>query len=148
MSRTRSGDVLVAFAVGGLVGAVAALMLAPAAGPETRRRLREAGFDETASLPGLHGPFGEGQIGLLARKTSERSSVPKGQPEISRWWSEAKPPEQREQTECTPAGVPEISTAPAGADCVAAEIRGLAPPANFHGPSGAREAASWLIFAD
>ncbi len=30
--------------------------------------LRETGFDETASLPGLLGPDGEGQIGLLARK--------------------------------------------------------------------------------
>ena len=30
--------------------------------------LRETGFDETASLPGLPGPEGEGQIGLLARK--------------------------------------------------------------------------------
>src|SRR5271166_6477383 len=30
--------------------------------------LRETGFDETASLPGLLGPEGEGQIGLLARK--------------------------------------------------------------------------------
>jgi acyl transferase domain-containing protein/NADPH:quinone reductase-like Zn-dependent oxidoreductase/SAM-dependent methyltransferase/acyl carrier protein len=31
--------------------------------------LREAGFGETASLPGLLGPEGEGQIGLLARKS-------------------------------------------------------------------------------
>jgi NADPH:quinone reductase-like Zn-dependent oxidoreductase/SAM-dependent methyltransferase/acyl carrier protein len=30
--------------------------------------LRETGFSETASLPGLRGPFGEGQIGILARK--------------------------------------------------------------------------------
>ncbi|RYD40843.1 MAG: methyltransferase, partial [Verrucomicrobiaceae bacterium] len=30
--------------------------------------LREAGFSETTSLPGLMGPEGEGQIGLLARK--------------------------------------------------------------------------------
>ena len=30
--------------------------------------LRKAGFDETASIPGLPGPEGEGQIGLLARK--------------------------------------------------------------------------------
>ncbi|MFL6514468.1 MAG: SDR family NAD(P)-dependent oxidoreductase [Chthoniobacterales bacterium] len=33
--------------------------------------LREAGFDETASLPGLMGPYGEGQIGILGRKTFE-----------------------------------------------------------------------------
>ncbi len=31
--------------------------------------LRETGFAETASLPGLLGPEGEGQIGLLARKS-------------------------------------------------------------------------------
>jgi acyl transferase domain-containing protein/NADPH:quinone reductase-like Zn-dependent oxidoreductase/SAM-dependent methyltransferase/acyl carrier protein len=31
--------------------------------------LRETGFSETASLPGLLGPEGEGQIGLLARKS-------------------------------------------------------------------------------
>jgi acyl transferase domain-containing protein/acyl carrier protein len=30
--------------------------------------LREVGFAETTSLPGLHGPEGEGQIGVLARK--------------------------------------------------------------------------------
>ena len=35
--------------------------------------LRESGFMETASLPGLIGPTGgEGQIGLLARKSQER----------------------------------------------------------------------------
>jgi NADPH:quinone reductase-like Zn-dependent oxidoreductase/SAM-dependent methyltransferase/acyl carrier protein len=31
--------------------------------------LREMGFSETASLPGMLGPEGEGQIGLLARKS-------------------------------------------------------------------------------
>ncbi|MEO5753212.1 MAG: SDR family NAD(P)-dependent oxidoreductase [Chthoniobacterales bacterium] len=37
--------------------------------------LRESGFSETVSLPGLIGPTGgEGQIGLLARKTNERTS--------------------------------------------------------------------------
>ncbi len=30
--------------------------------------LRDSGFDETASLPGLHGPLGEGQFAILARK--------------------------------------------------------------------------------
>jgi len=30
---------------------------------------KKVGFSETASIPGLHGPEGEGQIGLLARKT-------------------------------------------------------------------------------
>lgn len=39
--------------------------------------LRETGFVETASLPGLIGPTGgEGQIGLLARKSYEETSVP------------------------------------------------------------------------
>jgi acyl transferase domain-containing protein/NADPH:quinone reductase-like Zn-dependent oxidoreductase/acyl carrier protein len=33
--------------------------------------LRETGFSETASLPGLMGPHGEGQIGILARKAWE-----------------------------------------------------------------------------
>jgi SAM-dependent methyltransferase len=38
--------------------------------------LREAGFSETASLPGLIGPTGgEGQIGLLARKAWQPSPV-------------------------------------------------------------------------
>jgi acyl transferase domain-containing protein/NADPH:quinone reductase-like Zn-dependent oxidoreductase/SAM-dependent methyltransferase/acyl carrier protein len=36
--------------------------------------LREAGFAETASLPGLLGPEGEGQMGLLARKPWTDSS--------------------------------------------------------------------------
>ncbi len=39
--------------------------------------LREAGFCETESLPGLIGPTGgEGQIGLLARKSFDETSVP------------------------------------------------------------------------
>ena len=37
--------------------------------------LRETGFDETASLPGLLGPEGEGQIGLLARKSWRDSTA-------------------------------------------------------------------------
>ena len=36
--------------------------------------LREAGFNETASLPGLIGPQGEGQIGILARKAWQASA--------------------------------------------------------------------------
>jgi NADPH:quinone reductase-like Zn-dependent oxidoreductase/SAM-dependent methyltransferase/acyl carrier protein len=38
--------------------------------------LRETGFSETASLPGLIGPQGEGQIGLLARKAWQAPAVP------------------------------------------------------------------------
>ena len=34
--------------------------------------LREVGFEETATLPGLTGPEGEGQIGLLARKAWQK----------------------------------------------------------------------------
>jgi acyl transferase domain-containing protein/NADPH:quinone reductase-like Zn-dependent oxidoreductase/SAM-dependent methyltransferase/acyl carrier protein len=37
--------------------------------------LRETGFAETASLPGLLGPEGEGQIGLLARKSWHDSAA-------------------------------------------------------------------------
>ncbi len=33
-----------------------------------QKALGEAGFEETASIPGLSGPQGEGQVGLLARK--------------------------------------------------------------------------------
>ncbi|HZC45887.1 MAG TPA: SDR family NAD(P)-dependent oxidoreductase, partial [Candidatus Acidoferrum sp.] len=33
--------------------------------------LREAGFSETASLPGLMGPYGEGQIAILGRKPAQ-----------------------------------------------------------------------------
>ncbi len=42
------------------------------------RALREAGFEETASLPGLMGPVGEGQVALFARKafTPSVQSVP------------------------------------------------------------------------
>lgn len=43
MSKTRSSDVVMGFAIGSVIGAVAALMLAPAPGSETRRRLREIG---------------------------------------------------------------------------------------------------------
>jgi len=37
--------------------------------------LREVGFADTTSLPGLHGPEGEGQIGILARKAFDATSV-------------------------------------------------------------------------
>ena len=38
--------------------------------------LRQTGFEETASIPGMLGPEGEGQIGLLARKTWHDSAAP------------------------------------------------------------------------
>lgn len=41
--ENRSADVLVAFGIGLLVGAAGALLLAPAPGDETRRRLGKAG---------------------------------------------------------------------------------------------------------
>ena len=45
--------------------------------------LRETGFSETASLPGLLGPEGEGQIGLLARKSwDELAAVSVSSPEL------------------------------------------------------------------
>ncbi|MDB6151054.1 MAG: eryA [Chthoniobacter sp.] len=44
--------------------------------------LREAGFGETASLPGLHGPEGEGQIGLLARKAWQEAESAAGPAEL------------------------------------------------------------------
>jgi acyl transferase domain-containing protein/NADPH:quinone reductase-like Zn-dependent oxidoreductase/SAM-dependent methyltransferase/acyl carrier protein len=40
------------------------------------RVLHETGFAETAALPGLCGPEGEGQIGLLARKPSAAVAAP------------------------------------------------------------------------
>ncbi len=44
--------------------------------------LRESGFCETASLPGLIGPTGgEGQIGLLARKSYQTSAAVEAAPE-------------------------------------------------------------------
>ncbi len=42
--------------------------------------LHEVGFAETASLPGLFGPEGEGQIGLLARKSWQDSTAVESQP--------------------------------------------------------------------
>ena len=44
MSEDR-GNTFLAFVLGGIVGAAVALLYAPAAGAETRRRLRE-GFDD------------------------------------------------------------------------------------------------------
>jgi len=40
--------------------------------------LRETGFVETASLPGLMGPHGEGQIAILARKAYQPSAAAEG----------------------------------------------------------------------
>src|SRR5262249_25263944 len=43
--------------------------------------LRETGFAETASLAGLVGPEGEGQIGLLARKSWDQGAATRSAPE-------------------------------------------------------------------
>lgn len=45
MSENRSADMFVAFGIGALVGAVGALLLAPASGEETRKRLSEFAED-------------------------------------------------------------------------------------------------------
>jgi len=45
MSDTRATDVLVAFGIGLLSGAVAGLMLAPKSGEETRKQLGDMGQD-------------------------------------------------------------------------------------------------------
>lgn len=45
MSNDRTGDILVAFGIGALVGAVGALLLAPATGAETRRRVADFARD-------------------------------------------------------------------------------------------------------
>lgn len=50
--------------------------------------LREAGFAETTSLPGLHGPDGEGQFAALARKAwceTEAPALLKETPKESSW---------------------------------------------------------------
>ena len=39
------------------------------------RILLKSGFSETTSLPGLQGPQGEGQMGLLARKAWTETSA-------------------------------------------------------------------------
>lgn len=55
MAEDRTGDMLVAFGIGALVGAVGALLLAPAAGDETRRRLAEFTKDTSEKAKeGLH----------------------------------------------------------------------------------------------
>jgi len=41
MSENRSGDVLTAFIMGGLIGAILGILFAPAAGKVTRERLNE-----------------------------------------------------------------------------------------------------------
>lgn len=45
MSDNRNTDMFVAFGIGALVGAVGALLLAPASGEETRRRIGEFADD-------------------------------------------------------------------------------------------------------
>lgn len=45
MSENRTADMFVSFGVGMLVGAVGGLLLAPASGEETRRKLGEFGRD-------------------------------------------------------------------------------------------------------
>lgn len=52
--------------------------------------MKQAGFAEAASLPGLKGPRGEGQIGLLARKAFARATAaaagePASAPEEKSW---------------------------------------------------------------
>ena len=47
--------------------------------PQWESALKQSGFAETISLPGLHGPDGgEGQVGLLARKASAKDAATTG----------------------------------------------------------------------
>lgn len=50
MSEQRSTDIMVSFGIGLLVGAVGALLLAPASGEETRKRLGQFGDDARKRL--------------------------------------------------------------------------------------------------
>ena len=43
--------------------------------PQWENALKQSGFDETASLPGLMGPQGEGQVVLLARKSLSHGGI-------------------------------------------------------------------------
>lgn len=45
MSERNSGDVILAFVLGGIVGAALGILFAPAAGKETRRKLKDIGED-------------------------------------------------------------------------------------------------------
>ncbi|HEX7260572.1 MAG TPA: methyltransferase, partial [Luteolibacter sp.] len=42
--------------------------------PQWESALKEVGFAETLSMPGLHGPDGEGQIGILGRKGGQTAA--------------------------------------------------------------------------
>ena len=74
MSDRGATDVLVGFGVGLLVGAVAAVLLAPATGEETRRRLgektREA-TDKAKEKAGSAGEFLKDQAGRLGAAFQE-----------------------------------------------------------------------------
>lgn len=56
---SRSNDRIVAFLIGAVVGGVAALLLAPASGAETRRRIRET--SESVLRQGKHRVQGVGE---------------------------------------------------------------------------------------
>ncbi|HBU70101.1 MAG TPA: hypothetical protein DEE98_06920 [Elusimicrobia bacterium] len=55
MSDSNSGDVLLAFLLGGIVGAAIGILYAPRSGKETRERLHGLGDDLTDKLKDMGG---------------------------------------------------------------------------------------------
>lgn len=53
MSEKNTSDVVLAFLVGGLVGAVLGVLYAPSSGKETRQKLKDWGEDMTDKVNGL-----------------------------------------------------------------------------------------------
>ncbi len=57
--RNSTGEVILAFVLGGIVGAAAGLLFAPASGKETRKRIKDMSEDLTEKAEGFVGEVKE-----------------------------------------------------------------------------------------
>ncbi len=84
--NSRGGNVLLAFGLGALVGAAAAILFAPASGSETRKRIKDftgEALDKAGDFAGgvkdrVAGGFQKGKEAISDRKSMIKSAIDAG----------------------------------------------------------------------
>ncbi len=90
--RTGGGNVLIAFGLGALVGAAAAVLFAPASGSETRKRIRDFtgdALDKAGEYVGdvkgkVSGSFQKGKEAINDRRNMIKSAIDAGKDAYSK----------------------------------------------------------------